>query len=559
MPRNLKNELAAPGRTLLKGNVLIADDEPTNRRTMQLILEKAGCTVTEAHDGAEAVRLALQNPPDLALIDVIMPELDGFEACRQIKGNKKTRNTPVIMVTSLQNIKDLEKGFNAGATDYVTKPFNARELLVRVKNSLSLKQSTDELRTQERRLSREIELAGILQKTMLERPPFLSRNLLINYEYCPSMNVSGDVFDQVALPDGRLCVYLADAAGHGVAAAFMASFLKSAARDAIQSSANPTPTAICTELNTRFQATIKLPTAYATLFLGIFDPAANTWDCMNCGHPSPILISKDGSASTPFTTRGALPIGLASGKAMYQKEDEVSLTTQPGDSLYFYTDGLTEALHKTTGEELGEDLLIKEAARNAAAGTSIRGAGNIIAKVHGMGYSIGEDDCSVVSIQMLDPGRILIDREIPATYEAIQDMSGLITKSLTDNQWPGTSTASIQILLFEHCNNTIQHGNLHANQTLHIQIHLHQDTAIIAIKDPGQKWNNNKKISASKNMQDELAESGRGIAIIQKIVHNKEFIYFRDTDQNAAFFLVSKNLSFPDRTPCTAAPSGAEQ
>lgn len=528
----------------LYGNVLVVDDEPTNRLTLRLILEKSGCTVTEASNGADALVLAQQNPPDLALIDVVMPDMNGFEVCRQIKENKTTHHTPVIMVTSLQNVKDLETGFNAGASDYVTKPFRARELLARVRNSLILKQSTDALRRQQRQLSREIELAGTLQKTMLELPPFLSKNLLINYEYRPSMNVSGDVFDQVLLPDGSLCVYLADAAGHGVSAALMSSFLKSATRDVVRSHSSATPAEICEELNTRFLSIIKLPTAYATMFLGIFNPFTSTWNCMNCGHPSPILVEKDGTTRFPFDCGGGLPIGLAGGNASYAPEDEVSLQVKPGDTLFFYTDGLNEARHKETGEECGLKILAQTMAENASKGLSIRSAGNVISLIHDLGYAVGEDDCSVACIQMLDSANALFDDSIPAEYEAIQNMSTVVEKALLQKEWPAECAMSIQLLLMEHCNNTLHHGKLTPDQSLRIHVHTLGSRAIISVNDPGAKWDYHKNVCAAETMTEGLHESGRGIAIIRRIILGQEYIYFRDTNQNAAFFIVEKTLTF---------------
>lgn len=533
-----------PEVIVLKGRVLVVDDEPTNRLTLRMILEKAGCTVSLADNGLEALKLAQLNPPDLALVDVMMPEMDGFEVCRRLKENQKTYHTPVIMVTSLQDVKDLEKGFNAGATDYVTKPFRARELLARVRNSLNLKEKTDELRRQKQKLSREIELAGALQQTMLELPPFLSEQLFIDYEYRPSMNVSGDVFDQVVFPDGRLCVYLADAAGHGVAAALMSSFLKSAALEVVRSQTNPTPSGICEEINTRFLATIKMPTAYATLFLGIFDPVSNSWNCMNCGHPSPIFVARDGTTSFPFRTGGGLPIGLASSKVNYTIEDEISLVVEQGDTLFFYTDGLNEAAHKETGEECGQDILAEAIQKTAAAGLSIRTAGQVITSISDLNYAVGEDDCSVVAIRMLDPSQLLFDADIPVTYEAIEKMSAAVEQALLRKEWPNLCAMGAQLLLLEHCNNTIRHGKVKPEKVLRVQVHVSDQKCIVSIRDPGAKWDYKKMSEDAEAMPDGEEESGRGIAIIRRIAPAPEYIYFRDGSQNSAFFVISKDLSF---------------
>ncbi len=528
----------------LQGRVLVVDDEPTNRLTLQMVLQKAGCTVSLASCGSDALELAQQNPPDLALVDVMMPEMDGFEVCQRLKADKKTRHTPVIMVTSLQDVQDLEKAFNAGATDYVTKPFRARELLARVRNSLILKEKTDALRRQKQKLAREIELAGSLQQTMLELPPFLSDELFISYEYRPSMNVSGDMFDQVVLPDGRLCVYLADAAGHGVAAALMSSFLKSAALDVVRSQVNPTPSSICEELNSRFLATIKMPTAYATMFLGIYDPVSRAWNCMNCGHPSPIFVSKAGKTSFPFRIGGGLPIGLAARAVNFTEEDEVSLCVEPGDTLFFYTDGLNEASHNVTREECGQDILADAMKKTALHGVSVHSSNRVISSIADLDYAVGEDDCSVVSLHMLNASHVIFDKDVPATYEAIQEMSGIIEQALLKQEWPSLFAMSVQLLLLEHCNNTVRHGKLKKDDSISVHINLTESKCIVSVRDPGAKWDYQKMIAVAEDMPDEMDESGRGIAMIRRIAPEPEYTYFRDGKENAAFFVVSKDVSF---------------
>jgi sigma-B regulation protein RsbU (phosphoserine phosphatase) len=525
----------------LDGRVLVVDDEPTNRLTLQLVLKKAGCTVQVASSGPEGLELAQRTPPDLALVDVMMPGMDGFEVCRQLKQNKKTSDIPVIMVTSLQDVDDLEKGFKAGATDYVTKPFRARELLARVRNTLMLKQKTDTLRRQTQRLSSEMELAGRLQAAMLSLPPFLESSMLASFAYQPSMNVSGDVYDRVFLPDGRVCVYLADAAGHGVAAALMSSFLKSATQEVVRSFDRPEPAAVCKLLNTRFLATIKHPTAYATLFLGIYDPQTAEWTCMNCGHPSPILVSADGAVSTPFETGGGLPIGLCPPKFAYRKEDEVTQKVSPGDMLFLYTDGLIEAKHRETGEECQTEQLADVMRALSGRGLSINLSAEIISAVGERGYDIGEDDCSMVVLQMLDPGEMVYDEHIPATFDDVQKMAAGVDVALIEKGWPTITGSAIELLLNEHCNNAVEHGRLTVEDQLFIHIHVQGDACILSIEDPGGRWDYSKRLSDAEEMPEDTCESGRGVAIVRRIA--REHVYFRDENQNVAFFVVPKEVS----------------
>ena len=130
---------------LLEGLILVIDDEFPNRVYLRKLLQKRGCTVLLASNGEEALQLAQERLPDVILVDVVMVGMDGFEVCRRLKANKSTASIPAIMVTAKTSIDDLEKGFEYGASDYIRKPFNPRELLARVKTALALKNAQDKL------------------------------------------------------------------------------------------------------------------------------------------------------------------------------------------------------------------------------------------------------------------------------------------------------------------------------------------------------------------------------------------------------------------------------
>lgn len=123
--------------------ILIVDDSPTS---IQILAEelKTAYHITVANSGADALKIANSNePPDLILLDVIMPEMDGYEVCRQLKAGYATKNIPIIFVTARHDAADEEHGLNLGAVDYITKPFHLAIIKARVRNHLSLKQKTD--------------------------------------------------------------------------------------------------------------------------------------------------------------------------------------------------------------------------------------------------------------------------------------------------------------------------------------------------------------------------------------------------------------------------------
>ncbi len=122
-----------------KGNILVVDDKPDNLRLLVNLLSGQGYRVRPVPNGKLAISGAQAIPPDLILLDVMMPEMDGYETCRRLKASSKTKEIPIVFLTAKTSTEDIVKGFDLGAVDYVTKPFNQTELLVRVKTHLKLK------------------------------------------------------------------------------------------------------------------------------------------------------------------------------------------------------------------------------------------------------------------------------------------------------------------------------------------------------------------------------------------------------------------------------------
>jgi class 3 adenylate cyclase len=123
--------------------ILIVDDEPFNVDYLEQELEDLGYRIASARNGQEALDRVGADPPDLILLDVMMPVMDGFTACRLLKSRDETRLIPVVIMTALDGIEDRIKGIEAGADDFLTKPVNPRELLARIRTSLTLKQAVD--------------------------------------------------------------------------------------------------------------------------------------------------------------------------------------------------------------------------------------------------------------------------------------------------------------------------------------------------------------------------------------------------------------------------------
>jgi len=128
-----------------RSKVLVVDDIQLNRKLQKTYLESVGYQVILAQDGVEALQRIEQECPDLILLDIMMPKMNGFQVCRRVKSSENTRFIPIIMVTALNEIEDKVKGIEAGADDFISKPFNKLELLARVKSLLRIKHLHDEL------------------------------------------------------------------------------------------------------------------------------------------------------------------------------------------------------------------------------------------------------------------------------------------------------------------------------------------------------------------------------------------------------------------------------
>ena len=125
--------------------ILVVDDNQQNLELLQAYLEDVDCITIPAHNGLDALEIVKKNPPDLILLDVMMPKMSGFEVCKRLKNDPKTTDIPIIMVTALTEFGDIERGIDSGTDDFLSKPVNKLELLTRIKTMLKLKHLTDKL------------------------------------------------------------------------------------------------------------------------------------------------------------------------------------------------------------------------------------------------------------------------------------------------------------------------------------------------------------------------------------------------------------------------------
>lgn len=197
----------------MNGKILIVDDESSARFALELLLRREGFDVREVHDGKSALVECATFRPDVILLDVVMPGIDGFEVCRQIKSTPETRLTPVVLITGLSATEDRIKGINAGADDFLSKPLDFSELLARTRSLLRLKHYTDELENAETvlfTLARSIEARDPYTHGHCERlaqmASGLGERLGLEEDAIKALRWAGIVHDvgKVAVPDAIL-------------------------------------------------------------------------------------------------------------------------------------------------------------------------------------------------------------------------------------------------------------------------------------------------------------------------------------------------------------------
>ena len=137
-------------------DILIIDDDDINIQYISYILKRQGYFVTASNDGKLILQIIEEKKPELILLDIMMPELDGFEICEILKSNENTRNIPIIFITALNSINDKIRGFRTGGVDYITKPYNDEEVISRVKTQFTLRRLQTNLEIQNSKLIKEI-------------------------------------------------------------------------------------------------------------------------------------------------------------------------------------------------------------------------------------------------------------------------------------------------------------------------------------------------------------------------------------------------------------------
>lgn len=327
--------LAEEGRQ----KVLLADDDERSRRILGASLVAAGFEVWTAGDGAETLAAIENAPPDVAVLDYEMPGMNGAEICRRLRASDREaiRQLPVIMLTGHGGEAEEVNCLAAGANDFVTKPVGREVLIARIKTQLRLGSLSDALRAQNTELARwraaqeaDLDAARTTQQAIIASnpPPFEGWHVEVFYE--PLIQVGGDVYGWRRLPDGRWLFWLADATGHGVAAALFTTLAALLFHHAALTAT--TAAEILGAVNAEFWSVFR-GKSFMTACCAIIDQEGNLC-CAGAGHP-PILVRRKSGVIEKIASQGTM-IGVFNTMTIPQ----AALRIEPGDIALLYTDGL---------------------------------------------------------------------------------------------------------------------------------------------------------------------------------------------------------------------------
>ncbi|MEJ2285795.1 MAG: response regulator [Desulfobacterales bacterium] len=202
-------------------SILLVDDNPTNLQVLFQTLEGVGCKLLIAKNGEMALSIAGKALPDLILLDIMMPDIDGYEVCRRLKNNPATSDIPVIFLSALVDTGDKVKGLQLGAVDYITKPFQPDEVIARVNTHLTIHRLKREVESQKDQLEHELEVVSEVQRKLLPKQLPVIDGFKLDVHYETSRYAGGDYYDVVELPDNGWGFLIADAEGHSAPAAVL--------------------------------------------------------------------------------------------------------------------------------------------------------------------------------------------------------------------------------------------------------------------------------------------------------------------------------------------------
>lgn len=338
--------LVSPRKEINKNStILIVDDEPVNLQVLVNQLRLEGYELITAENGMQAINIILEKKvPDLVLLDVMMPKMTGYHVCSLIRERFSLYDLPVLLLTAKNQIQDIVAGFESGANDYLSKPFDKRELLARVDMLITLKNAVIS-RSRYEGLQKELEIARRIQFSILPEKLPVVNGLDIQSCYIPMDLVGGDFYDFHAIDSRHLGAIVADVSGHGIPSSLISSMVKIAFY--MQSGNAGSPEVLLGNIHNTLIG--KCETHFITAAYIYIDLDRMTLTHSSAGHNPLLVLKKAEGRVISVETKGRI-IGLIPSGNFAKTE----ISIEKGDRLILYTDCVIET-RNSSGELFGFD------------------------------------------------------------------------------------------------------------------------------------------------------------------------------------------------------------
>lgn len=333
--------------TSAKENILVVDDDEDLRTLTGLFLKQKGYHIWEANDGFHALDQAPKLQPDLILLDVMMPGMDGYQVCEKLKQNPLTQDIPVIFLSSLTDSKDKIKGLEIGGVDFINKLGDKAEMLARVQTHLKIRSlnkalilSNQELIKKQKYLDDDLTAAAVIQRSLLplQRPDVAK--LHIAWKCLPCDQIGGDVFNVLRVDDDHVVFYMLDVSGHGVPSAMVTVSVSQHLQEynhlfsQMHTQTIITPKEMLKILDKEFP--LERFDKFFTIFYMVVNVRTGSLLYSNAGHPPAIMLHPD--KNYELLEKGGTVIGID--ESIPFDEGEKQFISQ--DKIFLYTDGVTE-------------------------------------------------------------------------------------------------------------------------------------------------------------------------------------------------------------------------
>lgn len=520
--------------------LLVVDDNEDNRYTLTQRLARAGYTnVAVATNGREALELLAARSFDLVLLDVMMPELNGYEVLERLKGDARLRQVPVIMISALDQLDSAVRCIELGAEDYLAKPFNPTLLRARVGATLEKKRMRDATAAHLARIESELQSAREIQLGLVpgdfplpttEAPAEIFATLL------PARQVGGDLYDFFYIDPHTLCVVIADVSDKGAPAALFMAHANSMIRVVATllrtaDGAWPTPAAVLAKVNEelcRGNSTCM----FVTVFFAMLNLSSNTLSFCNAGHNVPYLLDRRRNV-TPLAGGRSKPLGISRGFAYATESKKLA----SGDTLFLYTDGITEAMNDA-GDLFG-DHRVREALRDAAGSSPQHIVSAVVSSVRAFaGATPQSDDIAAIAVALLRGAaeaegvvaraEIVIKNQLDDLARAVH----LLDQFAATHSVSSDVLAELQIALDEVLANIIHHAYADkAVHDIHIEFRALRDAIEMQVEDDGLPFDPLSLASPDTAASVGTRQiGGLGIHLVRRLM--SEVAYARTGDRN---------------------------